>query len=356
MRSVFAAVAFVLFAHTPITAQDVPPPTTLKAWAESALPRCPDGVLTLEPVEAIGPARFSAFVVTLRSTDAFCGSQKYLLYSRATQQVVMGSVIPLPDDNRPVAARVNAHAGEILKQKLTTTIASAVLPDGLKAVTMSRTTPYGPFKYNGYVDASERFLIIGMRGSLTVNPATTLRQALDFDKSAVHRGNPKAAVEIIEISEFQCPTCARAHQMIEPLIEGNLPRIDYARIELPLFEHHEWAVTASLAALAIQRVAPLRYWDFVDETFNSQEAIGAAPFDRYFEGFAVKYGLDWAALRKVHTSLSERQALLDRVSRLFEIGIASTPTFIINGQIMGFGPEGSFTMAAINEAIAAAQR
>ena len=58
--------------------------------------------------------------------------------------------------------------------------------------------------------------------------------------------------------------------------------------------------------------------------------------------------------QKIYSSKTERQALLDQVSRAFAAGIASTPTFIVNGQIMGFGPDGAFTIDAIKSAVGAA--
>jgi protein-disulfide isomerase len=194
-----------------------------------------------------------------------------------------------------------------------------------------------------------------MRGKLTTGAAATLSQHL-AGAAVVRRGNPKAAVEIIEISEFQCPTCARSHQQIEPIVLANLSRINYARIDLPLFEHHEWAIPAAMAAQAVQRIAPSKYWQFADETFKNQEAIGAMAFERYFEEFAAKYRLDWPALREIYGSASERRKMLDQISTLFSLGIASTPTYIVNGRIMGFGPDGSFTIAAIKAALAAAPR
>jgi hypothetical protein len=54
---------------------------------------------------------------------------------------------------------------------------------------------------------------------------------------------------------------------------------------------------------------------------------------------------------KIYNSKTERQALLDQVSRAFAVGVAATPTFVVNGQIMGFGPEGTFTMDAIKSAV-----
>ncbi len=43
--------------------------------------------------------------------------------------------------------------------------------------------------------------------------------------------------------------------------------------------------------------------------------------------------------------------MLEQVSRAFDMGVNSTPTYIINGQIMGFGPSGSFTIAEIKHAL-----
>ena len=37
--------------------------------------------------------------------------------------------------------------------------------------------------------------------------------------------------------------------------------------------------------------------------------------------------------------------------RVFDNGIVSTPTYIINGQIMGFGPDGKFMIRALKQAI-----
>ncbi|HVG25890.1 MAG TPA: thioredoxin domain-containing protein, partial [Thermoanaerobaculia bacterium] len=209
-----------------------------------------------------------------------------------------------------------------------------------------------PFAYNGFVDASEQFLIVGFRGLLTADPTKTLREALAVSNGA-RRGNANAKVEIIEISDFQCPTCARAHQKIEPLLSKNLSKVNYVRLDLPLFEHHQWALNAALAARALQRVAPAKYWSYVDYVFTNQEQIGQRKIDDVVKDWMEDNDVDWPAVEKIYTSKSERQALLDQVSRAFAVGIVATPTFIVNGQIMGFGPDGTFTFDAISNAIGA---
>ena len=323
----------------------------LRDYAMKVLPRCSAGVVTLEPMEGPGPANFRPYVATVRSDDKYCGTQKYMLYSPKTQQILIGSVIPVPSDGRPAAARLTEKTTELLGHKMKVTVAPFPLQDGLKSVNISRDTPYGTFSYSAFLDQTEQYLIVGYRGALLTDPAKTLRDSLGSATGA-RRGSGK--VEIIELSDFQCPTCANAHQKIEPFIQKNLGKMNYVRIDLPLFEHHEWALPAAMAARAIQRVASSKYWQYVDYVFKNQETIGKRKFDDVFKEFAEDNDLDWAALQKIYNSKTERQTLLDQVSRAFAAGIASTPTFIVNGQIMGFGPEGAYTIDAIKSAVGTA--
>jgi hypothetical protein len=78
----------------------------------------------------------------------------------------------------------------------------------------------------------------------------------------------------------------------------NLGKMNYVRIDLPLFEHHEWSVPAAMGARAIQRVAPTKYWQYVDYVFKNQEVIGKRKFDEVFKEFAEDHDLDWAALQQ----------------------------------------------------------
>lgn len=349
-----ALFALTLFASLTAGAQSLDPAASIKAYAAKVLPRCPGGVLTLEPIPATspGPKNFRPFVATLRSSDEYCGTQKYVLYSPKSGQVLIGSVIPLPADNRPAAVRINEQAGSMLKAKVAAAISPFPLPDGLRAVDINRDTKFGPFAYQGFLDASEQFLVVGFRGNMNTDPQKTMRETLGSSGGA-KRGTLTAKTDILELSDFQCPTCAKAHQLIEPIIQKNLSRVNYTRLDLPLFEHHEWAISAAMAARAIQRVAPKKYWEYVDYVFKNQEVIGKRPFDEVFREYAEDHDLDWAALQQIYTSKTERAALMNQVSRAFAVGVNSTPTFIVNGQIMGFGPEGSFTIEAIKTALGA---
>ena len=349
-RALFTLSLLALTAGAHAQARVADPNAPLKNYVAKVLPRCPGGTLSLDQMRTEGPTNFVPYVASVRSTDQYCGTQKYVLFSPKTQQIVVGTVIPLKNDKRPTAVRLTEEATRLIGKPVTATVAPFPLPDGLKAVTITRQTQWGPFAYNGFVDASEQFLIVGFRGNLTADPTKTLRDALNIAAGA-RRGNASSKVEIIEISDFQCPTCARAHEKIEPVLKQNLSKINYVRLDLPLFEHHEWAVGAALGARALQKVAPAKYWAYVDYVFKNQEQIGKRKIDEVVKEWMEDNDVDWAPVSKIYSSKAERQAILDQVSRAFAVGVVATPTFIVNGQIMGFGPDGSFTFDAINSAL-----
>lgn len=335
-----------------VQAQRLDTTAPLRDYASKVLPRCPGGTLTLEPVGNAGPVNFNTYVVQLRSTDKYCGAQKYLMHSPKTQQILVGQIIPLPEDGRPTAARITDQATQMLSKQVKATVAPFPLPDGLKAVKISRDTEYGPFAYHGFVDQSEKFLIVAFRGSLTTDPAKSLRDAIGL-AGAAKRGTGK--VEILELSDFQCPTCAHAHEKLEPLIKQNLSKLSYTRLDLPLFENHQWAIAAAMGARAVQKVAPAKYWQYVDYVFKNQEQIDQRKnFDAVLKEWLEDNDVSWTEVQKTYASKAERTALLEQVSRAFAIGVASTPTFIVNGQIMGFGPDGAFTIDQIKSALGTA--
>jgi protein-disulfide isomerase len=350
-RALLVAAALVALVGIPAEAQSLNPNAALKAYAEKVLPRCPDGNLVLEPQPGGAPSGFALYTVTVRSSDQYCGAKKYLIYSKTSQQVLIGVILQIPKDNRPLPTRIAAEASSRMQQALTATVSPFPLPDGLKTVNITRETPFGPFSYIGFVDASERFLLVGYRGMLTADPAKTLRDSLGVSAGA-RRGSATSKVEILEISDFQCPTCASAHAKLEPFIQKNLSKVNYVRLDLPLFEGHNWAVQAAMGARALQRVAPAKYWQYVDFIFKNQEQINSRNnIDLTIKEWMEDNDVSWDAINKIYANKAERAQLLAQVSRAFSLGIASTPTFIVNGRIMGFGPDGQFTMDAIKAAI-----
>ena len=351
MKRSLAAAFAVLFPLCALAQRAPSLAASLTDYATRSLAQCPDAKVSVTPVGKTGPANFVLYLLTEESSDSSCQRKTYMLHSPASGQVLIGTIFALEPDGKPVAARVEEVASAALKEPVTATISLASLPDGVRMVSITKKAKgVASFSYHGYLDSTNNYLLVGTRGNLKNDPGRTLIESIGLS-GGMHRGNAKARVQIVEMSDFQCPTCARAHKKIEPIIARNLDKVDYYRIDLPLFEHHEWALAAALSARALAKVAPAKYWTYVNYVFENQETIGKQPFDRFFQNYCEDNDINWKAAEKIFHSPTERKALVDQVSRIFDNGILSTPTYVINGQILGFGPEGNFTIDAIKKAM-----
>src|SRR5438477_201085 len=142
---------------------------------------------------------------------------------------------------------------------------------------------------------------VGPNGFIPYSATQTSSDTTCGAQNAVSRGNPKARIKIVELSDFQCPTCGKAHKQVEPIIAKYLSKIDYKRLDLPLFEHHEWALPAAAGAHAIQKVAPSKYWSYVNFVFENQEAIDkTSSFDETLKNFCEDHDVDWKKVEKIY--------------------------------------------------------
>ena len=70
----------------------------------------------------------------------------------------------------------------------------------------------------------------------------------------------------------------------------------------------------------------------------------------FLKNFVSDNDISWPAIEKIYKSPAERDALLEQVSRAYAIGVSSTPTFIVNGQPLGFG-DGTYAEDTLKRAI-----
>src|SRR2546430_16302516 len=108
-----ALAALFAFAISPLHAA-APSLQSLQAYAAKALAKCPDGKIELRPINEPGPTGFIVFERTATSSDTTCGRHTLLLFSPASNQVLIGSILSLPFDNRTTEARIADTASAIL--------------------------------------------------------------------------------------------------------------------------------------------------------------------------------------------------------------------------------------------------
>ena len=146
------------------------------------------------------------------------------------------------------------------------------------------------------------------------------------------RGPSNAPITIIEYSDFQCPFCARVNPTLEKVREtyGDKVRIVFKDFPLP---NHPEAPKASEAAYCAGDQG--KYWEMHDRLFANQQALQMPALKEH----AVALGFERRDVQSVPRLGQARRSRRGEPAVGREMGIASTPTFYINGRpVVGAQP------------------
>jgi protein-disulfide isomerase len=139
------------------------------------------------------------------------------------------------------------------------------------------------------------------------------------------KGNPRAAVTLVEFTDFQCPNCAVAQPVLDKLLSEYGDRVRLVVRDFPLSQHPD-ALKAAEAAEAAR--AQGKYWEYVALLFGNQSALGVEQLKQY----ATRLGLDRAkfdaALDGGKLTEQVRRDVLDGE----RAGVNGTPAIFVNGR------------------------
>ncbi|MBI2213429.1 MAG: thioredoxin domain-containing protein [Acidobacteria bacterium] len=351
MKKLFLALGIAL-AATAASAAPVNNPQ-LESFLRKAMTLCPSGQFSIEPVGDQGPAGFDSYRVTQTSkTEERCREMTFAMVSKTTNQIVLANVFPLEPGPKPLETRIKEMTDRALEKKTSIALAQSPLADGLRKVVIAYDTEYGKINADAYLDSSNNFLMAGRVLDRTQDPRRQYLKAIGADKAArkVAKGS---TVEILEISDFQCPSCMHAHETLAPLLKKHAGKITYARLDLPFFEHHDWAIHPALIARYLQRSAPDKYWPFVDSVFGRQEQITAKNVEAQLREIAADLEIDWKKIDPILKSSAEKRALLDQIGVLYDSEVYATPTFVVNGQRVFYAGDTKFFASYIEALLSA---
>ena len=139
-------------------------------------------------------------------------------------------------------------------------------------------------------------------------------------------GDPKAAVTVVEFSDYQCPHCAAAVKPLHELVELFKGKVRVCSKYFPL-PGHPRSVPASAAAEFAR--AKGKFWELSDLMFSKQEELE----DANLKAYARQVGLDPDALIKdvykgTATDLIERHR-----KEGVEAGVRATPSLYYNWRL-----------------------
>jgi protein-disulfide isomerase len=142
------------------------------------------------------------------------------------------------------------------------------------------------------------------------------------------RGDPNAAVTVIEFTDFQCSACGAMYPIVEEALKPYGNRVRFVIRNFPLTSVHPNAFRAAQAAEAAKVQG--KFWEYIDIMFKNQTALDAESLKKY----ATQVGLD----RKRFDAELDAGKYDNVIGRDMEdgetYGIESTPTFFINGIVL----------------------
>ena len=143
------------------------------------------------------------------------------------------------------------------------------------------------------------------------------------EENAPSLGSKEAAVTIIEFSDFQCPFCRGSQSTLKKVLQtyGNSVRLVFKNLPL---EMHSQAFSSARAAFCAGEQN--RFWQYHDALFTA-ESLSPEGFNK----IAANLGLDIPRFKSCLDSEISSDAVLKDVEEAKRLGIAATPTFIING-------------------------
>jgi len=144
------------------------------------------------------------------------------------------------------------------------------------------------------------------------------------------KGNPRAAVVLIEYLDFECEACGSYHPVMKRLMKEFSTRIAFVTRYFPL-PGHKNSMTAALAVEAAGRQG--KYWEMSDTLLQNQETWGErpTPMSAIFERFAARMGLDVERFRWDVSSPAVRERVQRDLVNGQQLGVQATPTFFLNG-------------------------
>jgi predicted DsbA family dithiol-disulfide isomerase len=152
--------------------------------------------------------------------------------------------------------------------------------------------------------------------------------ALELDDGASPaRGPAKAAVTIVEFSDFECPFCRDVQPALEEIIETYDKDVRLIFKHLPL-EGHRNSLPAARAAYCAGEQE--RFWQFHDALFAAGDLSPPGLLDR----IAADVGLGIARFQDCVKSEQSRTAIIKDIETARSLRIDSTPSFLVNGRLI----------------------
>ena len=181
-----------------------------------------------------------------------------------------------------------------------------------------------------FVSRDARYLLRGDLDDMSADPFAAARSRIRLAGNP-SRGPANAAVNVVEFSDFQCPTCRQLYQVLRD-IAPNYPQVRFVFKDFPLAQIHPWAMTAALAARCVYQQKPDAFWPIHDAIYDNQDSITPQNARSRMLDFAQQAGVNPEAVRACMSTPAASKPVQDNLAEGQALKLANTPTVFINGR------------------------
>jgi protein-disulfide isomerase len=141
-------------------------------------------------------------------------------------------------------------------------------------------------------------------------------------------------VQFVEFADFECPACAMLHPSLKRIKAEYKDKIDFVFRVIPIHGNSVLAASSVFAAREQGKMIEMHDIMFEKQEEWTKYGIKEQQVAAVFESFATQIGLDVAKYKSdLKTNASKYKAIIEQDSAdATSMGIASTPTGIVNGK------------------------
>ena len=172
-------------------------------------------------------------------------------------------------------------------------------------------------------------------------------------ESGLSLGDPNAPIKVVEFADFQCTICYQYFEQMESSVIQTYVatgKVYYTFSPYIVFYQNRESIDATEAAYCANDQG--KFWAFHDTLFTNYlgEYKGSYTSKR-LKAMAEGIGLDMTVFNTCYDNQKNVQQIQDAISYGESVGLAGTPSFLVNGTLVS----ASELVAAIDAALAASK-
>ncbi len=149
------------------------------------------------------------------------------------------------------------------------------------------------------------------------------------------KGSQNASVTVEEFADYQCPTCAVMHPVMNEINSIYGSRIKFIFRNYPISQIHKNAYEAATSAEAAGLQG--KFWEMQNLLFQNQRNwSNVSEVKPIFEGYAQTIGLDVEQFKADVAGMRAKERVDLDLRRAQSLNLSSTPSVLINGKPVPF--------------------